>query len=148
MIHDSKGLTVLGALSRGATAPGECSDQRRFLSEPHPGFFAFRLVRDGPWCPAVLYRECPMVHPDVYLHPDLWCSHVDRGGPRMRLQARVIDQPHPVDPIWIHGRFIPFWRWRHMMAVFAWAKVHDPQSPQARPGRPVNPRTVRTSLHT
>lgn len=147
MIHDSNGLTILGALARGAGAPGEHPDQRRFLSHPEPGFFAFRLVKDGPWCPAVIYIPCPMVEPDVFIHHGEWCRDRERFARDYQLRAKVIDRDHAVEPIWIHGRFVPYWRWRHMMAVFAWAKREAPNSPEARPTRPVDPRTVRTALH-
>lgn len=147
MIHNSNGLTIIGALSRGASAPGECPDQRRFMSHPEPGFFAFRMVRDGPWCPAVIIIPCPMVEPDVFLPHNEWCRDRERFARDFEPRAFVIKKPWPVDQVWTHGRFIPHWRWRHMMATFAWAMKHDPQSPQARPNRPVDPRTVRTDLH-
>lgn len=35
------------------------------LIEVHPGFFRMRLVRGGPWVPASIWVQCPMVVPDM-----------------------------------------------------------------------------------
>jgi hypothetical protein len=157
MIHHShNGIRPTGRTG-AAKAPGQCEDQTRYMDVYHPAFFAYRFGKDRPWAPAVIWRPCPFDRPRVYEHvdgrreplsdPETWCREVPGGGPSVQLMAAVVDIPIALDKLWMHGRFIPFWRWRHMMATVAWARKYEPWSPAANPLKRIDIRRVKTMLH-
>lgn len=158
MIHDSGGRRRSFGTTGAAKAPGQYDDQAREMNGITPGFFVFRFGKDRPWAPAVIWRPCPFDRPRVYEHvdgrreplsdPEVWCREMPGGGPCTQLMAAVVDVPIALDKLWLYGRFIPFWRWRHMMATVAWARQYDPQSPEANPLKKIDLRRVKTMLHS
>jgi hypothetical protein len=104
---------------------GELRDQApRDVSTPEQGCFALRLVRKGPWVPALIMRD-----------ERGWWAMID-GQP---------SPPHP-DPayapgvfrIWHGGRRIDESEYRYMMLLRGWATLHMPEHPAANPGKPVD----------
>jgi hypothetical protein len=108
---------------------------------PAPGFFRLKQVRKGPWTPALIWAECPMVIPEPLENtsdPADWCCPTDPWrGPRW-LRATIGDDE--VDPleVWARGQKITaqeyFWR----LALRAWAVAEAPREPEAAPYQPVN----------
>lgn len=94
----------------------------RFSHDPQPGFFKTRLVKGGPWVPALIYRPCP-IDPSTGVH-------VDR---HYHLEARIGERPASVDHVWMTCRPIPRRDWLYMSDLSAWAGLYEPEAPEANP---------------
>jgi hypothetical protein len=130
----------IGQLKRGV----------RILNRPEPAFFVVRLVRKGPFIPALIWRECPFVIPEPLEEfsqpPDYWCRPIDPWRGPVVLRARIGDDEADPYEVWERGRIDPViletgqpaWRvyeWR--MGLREWALTHAPAQPEAQPRQPV-----------
>lgn len=113
------------------------------LSNPQPGYYKTRLVKGGPWVPAVIYRRCPFVLPSDELDgrpaaPDEWFIAMDRPWVTA-LQARVCDWS--VDPFELITRRlepIDLPTYQYLLELRAWALRQDNPPPEATPTQRVN----------
>ena len=99
------------------------------VDRPRPGHFKTRMVKRGPWVPAVIYRPCPMVPPEFDISPDEWCWPMDRCPP---LEAMINGAPADVMRVWLSPA-IDAAEYAHMTAVAAWDAEHQPDGPKANP---------------
>lgn len=96
----------------------------RAIGSPQPGFFQMRLVKGGPWVPAIIYRPCPLeMHPETFQHIDRW----------PHLEAEIDGMPASVDRIWTSGRFISIAEYLYLKDDRAWVRQYAPHLPEARP---------------
>ncbi len=96
----------------------------RIINKPIPGFFKMRLVKGGPWVPALIYRPCPLeLHPETFQWIDRW----------PHLKAEIDGMPVSVDRIWTSGRIIPVAEYLYLTADRAWVRQYAPDLPEARP---------------
>lgn len=102
-------------------APGQ-----RIPETPQCGFYQRRLVKGGVFVPCRIWRE-----------PELDANTGQLTGMELIL-CTVGDWRR--DPLAEWPRLamapIPDIEYRHLMRVHAWAKVHDPKSPEANPRKP------------
>ncbi len=101
----------------------------RAIASPEPGFFKLRLVKGGPWMPAIIYRPCP-----IEWHPET-CQHIDRWP---HLAAEIDGMSVSVDRIWTSGRVIPIAEYLYLKADRAWVREWAPHLPEARPEEAMN----------
>ena len=114
----------------------------RVLNTPEPGFYKGRFFgRDRPLVAAVIYQNCPMVMPDLDIHPEDWCRPLDRSR---RLYALVDGKPFDPVAVW-HSRSeaIDEAEYRYMTDAAAWDRVYDPDAPTANPHQPIDHLAVR-----
>ena len=111
----------------------------RFIAYPEPGFFKLRLVKGGPWVPAVLFLPCPWVPPlgaqEVELGapgPDEWCRPIERSR---QLLALIGNRPGDVDKVWTWGERIGANEYAWRMKLADWATSAG--APEATPRQPV-----------
>ncbi len=102
---------------------------------PGPGCFKLRLVRGGPWLPAVVYMPCPI---DPHFGYPL-----DR--PR-RLIAEVAGRPADPLDVWTMGAPIPLWEYEWMRDDNLYQRAYDPSAPEARPTKRIDPTTMQPIL--
>ncbi len=96
----------------------------RRIDKPEPGHFKMRLVKQGPWVPALIYRPCPLeLEPETFQHIDRW----------PHLKAEIDGMPASVDRIWTSGRDIPVAEYLFLKADRAWVRQYAPHLPEARP---------------
>ena len=100
------------------------------VDRPRPGHFKTRLVKNGPWVPALIYRPCPWVSPEIDIGPDEWCWPMDRYPP---LEALINDRPVSIDQVWPYAQVINADEYDHMTADAAWQREHQPDGPKANP---------------
>lgn len=96
----------------------------RIINKPEPGFFKMRLIKGGPWVPALIYRPCPLeLCPETFQ----WIDRV------YRLEAEIDGMPVDVNRIWTSGRQITAAEYLYMKAHRAWVRQHAQHLPEARP---------------
>lgn len=110
----------------------------RLTGHPAPGFFRVKLVRGGPWVPALIWRPCPMIIPELLADtpaPEDWCLPTDRSRP---LRARVGEREADPGEVWISGIAITpreyYWRFD----LIKWAVESAPHEPEAKPRQAVD----------
>lgn len=112
----------------------------RIAGYPEPGFFKLKLVRGGPWVPALIWRPCPMIIPEPLSiedtpAPEDWCRPTERSRP---LRARVGDRESDPGEVWISGLWITpreyYWR----LKLQKWAVESAPAEPEAKPRQAVD----------
>ncbi len=101
----------------------------RIINRPEPGFFKMRLVKNGPWVPALIYRPCP-----IELNPETFQA-VDRV---YHLEAAIDNMPVNVDRIWLSGRRITAAEYLYLRADRAWVRQYRPDLPEANPMQSVD----------
>jgi hypothetical protein len=108
----------------------------RQLGRPEVGFWRLRLVKGGPLVAACI-RWC-----ETDAEPDEPSN--DMAGTRSPFLAAFInDQPVDMDRVWHYrGEPIDEATYRFMVADAAWAAVHAPADPAARPHERVNIRQL------
>lgn len=100
------------------------------IDRPQPGHFKTRLVKRGPWVPALIYRPCPMVPPEIDIGPEDWCQPMDRYSP---LEAMINGTPASVDRVWLGGPVIDAAEYAYLIADATWEVEHQPDGPKANP---------------
>lgn len=115
-------------------------EQTRDVSKPEPGHFMIRRVKGGPLVPALIYRECPMLHPsepgDFYPDVEEWCRP---ARPEFcRLAASINGKAVSLEQVWTHGRFCTPEEWRYQVTLAEWARKYAPHEPQANPFRAID----------
>ena len=114
----------------------------RNIANPQPGFFRMRMVKGGVYVPARIFLPCPMVVGDwtsCDAHPDDWCMPMDRSR---WLKGEINLRPADLWRVWGFGQPIPIEEFEFMVEVVRWAKVHAPESPEAKPWRPIDLRAL------
>lgn len=112
----------------------------RIIDQPRTGHFKVRLVKRGPWVAAVIYRPCPWIEPPAdgdpnRIHPDDWCTPLDRSRP---LEAAIDGQPADPYRVWTSGRPISAAEFVWMSDVSKWARRYAPAAPEANPRLRIN----------
>lgn len=111
-----EGTLSTAAQARRAQAP-------RDLSKPEIGFYKLRLVKGGPYVPAVIYRPC-----SIEFEPETF-QWIDRFH---RLRAAVSEEPASPAFVWTRGVSIDWEEYQHLLNVKKWAEeAYWP--PEARP---------------
>lgn len=112
--------------------------QIRILGQPEPGYFVVRLVKRGPLVPAIIWRPCPLILPELLSDtpaPEDWCRPTERGRP---LRARIGEEEVSPNVVWERGRRVPEAEYAYRAALGAWAKQHAPAAPEANPAERVD----------
>jgi len=110
----------------------------RILGEPQPGHFKMRLVKRGPWVPALIWRPCPLILPDpleLTPAPEDWCLPTER--PRM-LRARIGTTEADPFEVWTNGQRITAREYHWRLDLARYATDHAPLDPEADPRRRVD----------
>ena len=99
------------------------------VDTPTPGFYAMRLVRNGPLCPVRIWFGPP--------HDPVTGEELDRSH---RYQAELNGKPAEIDRVWpwCTKHQITETEYRYMLDVHTWATEHAPKEPEAQPRQPVN----------
>ncbi len=113
------------------------SRRSRLTNTPRPGYFKLKLVRDGPWVPAVIFYPCPHSTPEEQADPDHWCGEIKD---HTELVAVADGRRVKVDRVWLFAEFCEFKEYRYLMELRGWAKKHSPAEADAR--RPVDIRRM------
>lgn len=112
--------------------------QGRFAGYPEPGYFRLRLVKRGPWVPALIWQPCPMVIPvplELTPAPEDWCRPAERSRP---LRATIgTSEANPFE-VWISGYFITAQEYLYRLDLQKWATRHAPRQPEAKPKQSVD----------
>jgi hypothetical protein len=106
----------------------------RVIGEPEPGYFKLRLVRKGPPVPAIIWRPCPLILPDLIEEtapgPEDWLWATERARP---LRARIgNDEACPFE-VWERGQIIGAREYAVLLARGKWAMRFAPAQPEANP---------------
>jgi hypothetical protein len=110
----------------------------RFIGHPEPGYYRLKLVRRGPWVPAVIWRPCPLVEPILYEmtpDPEDWCRPTERPRP---LRGRIGDREADPFDIWTRARTISAVEYHWRLGLHEWAVDNAPEQPEAQPRRRVD----------
>ncbi len=107
----------------------------RVIDKPQPGYYRVRMVRKGPWVPALIYLPCPCVPVEHDIHPDEWLRPLDRS---CFLAAEIDGADAEVERVWIGGRPIPLTEWQYLTDSAAWDRENAPDSPAANPRHSIN----------
>jgi hypothetical protein len=126
---------ISGGRSQRNRLPALPQRRRRgmFAGYPEPGFFRMKLVRGGPWVPALIWRPCPIVIPqplETTPGPEDWCRPLDRSRP---LLARIGEREADPFDVWTYGRRIGAAEYHWRLALGKWAQTHAPLDPEANP---------------
>lgn len=96
----------------------------RAINRPEPGFIRLKMIRGGPWVPAIIWRPCPLE-----LSPETFQA-VDR---HYHLVAEIDGKPADVDRVWTSGERITIAEYLFLRADRAWVREYAPHLPEARP---------------
>jgi hypothetical protein len=110
----------------------------RYTAFPEPCFMKLKLVRGGPWVPAVIWLPCPFIEPIAYEMtpaPEDWCRPTERSR---RLRARIGDTEANPYEVWERGRRIDAAEYQWRMALRDWAVDHARAQPEANPRQRVD----------
>lgn len=106
----------------------------RRIDRPEPGFFRMRLVRGGPWVPAVTFLPCPID------------PHTGEQLDRARKLMGSVNGEDPsyavADRVWISGRPISEREFLFLLADGQWCRDHAPDLPEANPTKSINLREI------
>ena len=105
-------------------------NEDRRIDRPEPGFFKMKLVKNGPWVPALIFLPCPIHEPYGGTHPDDWGTHRDRSR---QYRAIVAGEEADVLKVWTWGKKIAQSEHDHLVQVMEWAIQHAPHAPEAMP---------------
>lgn len=109
----------------------------RHVAQPRPGYYALRLVKDGPFVAAMI-THAPTLDPETGEPMDrspLWSAFID---------GELVEEPSPdwvaagVGRIWHAGERVSQEDYDYRLALAAWAREHAPNSPEANPFKPVD----------
>lgn len=104
------------------------------VDTPTAGFYAMRLVRNGPLVPVRIWYGPP--------HDPVTGEELDRSH---RYQAELGGKPTDVDRVWPWCAKHPIdeAEYRYMLGVSQWAAEHAPKEPEAQPRQPVDLGTMK-----
>lgn len=117
------------------------------LNNPQPGHYAYRMGRNGPTVPALIYYG-PQLDPETGLHLDrsyVWALTLngdvkDVGyGPNGHFQVDLIER------VWLHGEPITKAKYDHMIALADWEARYgstQPEEPETPPQAKLDPLTA------
>lgn len=96
------------------------------------GFFKLRLVKNGPFIPAIIYRPCP-----IEMFVDAPWNWLDRW-PRLaaKYDSDSFGRPkHDCEPIWVwkHGVEITVSEYRYWMDTRQHIRLYEPDAVDADP---------------
>lgn len=111
----------------------------RVAIAPEPGYFRLKLVRRGPWVPAIIWRPCPLILPDILEAtapgPEQWCCPAERSRP---LRARIGEDEADPFEVWTRGSDIDAREYAMRLARRDWAVRFAPAQPEANPKQPAD----------
>lgn len=99
------------------------------------GWYRMRLVKGGPFVPALIYKPCPFVIPHPDTDPEEWCTETDSNW---RLKAMIGLNPIDVDRVVFGGKRVTREEYLYRMDVRHWAMTHAPEAPEAHPKTPID----------
>lgn len=104
--------------------------QTRDISEPEPGFFKMKLVKNGPKIAARLYLNCP-------IDPEFG-HYMDRSR-HLIAEVDGVEKPglNGIYWVWTSGERITSAEFEYLKDLTAWCRRYDPSDPLANPTRPV-----------
>ena len=105
------------------------------LNNVKAGFYKTRLVKNGPYVPAVIYQSCPVMPCNDDVATSEWFSPLERSRP---LQALVDGQADDVEKLWVFGEPIEQLEYDFMMKNAEWCRKYAPKDPIAQPYRSMN----------
>lgn len=108
----------------------------RIIDQEQPGFYQLRLVKNGAYVAARIFRECHCTvngGADCAAHD--WCESCDRFPP---LRAEIDGEDAEPQRVWISGRPIPEAEYRFLIADAAHCRAHLPSDPKANPRKAVD----------
>lgn len=102
-----------------------------------PGFFRLRVVKDGPYVPAVIYRPCPIEMPAN----GPWQA-VDRFYPLRAYYGITLlgnlDKPVPPFRIWERGEEVTYNEYKDWCATRQHIERYEPDAIDANPLKAVD----------
>lgn len=101
------------------------SEAPRRVDQPEPGLFKMRLVARGPFVAAEIHRQ----------DDGRWCATINGAVAEAHLDPA---QAEGVFRVWHYGHRIDASEHAFLVERAAWARIHDPDSPEANPERPIN----------
>lgn len=105
----------------------------RQINRPEPGFFKLKLVRGGPWVPAIIWRACPIeFEPETFQAVDR-CYH---------LQAEINGKQADVMRVWTARERITMAEYLYLTDDRAWVTQYAPHLPEANPLVPIDFNTL------
>jgi hypothetical protein len=128
----------------GRIAAEAIREQRMAVEAIRPAHLLLRLVKGGPWVPAIIYQPCPFIEPEPlspYPPPRDWCQPLDRSPNPLRARigdGPVIEDQTEIDRLWAQSRFCSANEYRYRLRLREWAVRNAPRSPEAQPGQAVD----------
>lgn len=107
----------------------------RVINQPQPGYFKMRLVRKGPFVPAIIYMPCPCVPQGFAIAPCQWLEPTERSR---FLIAEIDGGDAEVERVWIGGHPIDLPEWQYLTDAAAWDRDNAPYAPATNPRRSIN----------
>ena len=108
--------------------------EQRDISAPREGFWLVRLRKDGPLVPATITRHQTLFDP---AHPTVLMERSPH------LSARIGFDYVPISDVWERrGTVITKAEYDYQMRLAAWARVHAPSDPRAKPRAPIDHMTA------
>lgn len=111
----------------------------RDIARPEPGMFKLRLVKGGPWVPALIKRAVardPLTGEKLDRSP-LWSTYIN---------GRLLADPSPdpgrarVDDVWLSGRPISVAEYKFLRRQLMFDRYFAPAA--ADPRRPIDVRAI------
>jgi len=106
----------------------------RQMDVPQPGFFRLRLVRGGPWIPALIYAPCPFDEDGWPVDP----YRAPVGAQRWSLRALIGGRDDDPLRVWQYGQRCTAREYHKMVAAKTRAETYAPHEPEANPWHPID----------
>jgi hypothetical protein len=106
------------------------------IVQPQPGHYRLRLVKRGPWVPALLYVPCPMCPLGTPLDRPRWLAAWIDGRTLSWEPGRDIWSP--VDRVFLFGEQIGRDDWELLVDQTAYDRKYRPHSPAATPRKRID----------
>ena len=106
---------------------------------PRPGYFKTKLVRNGPWLGARVFKTlctCTINGGDESLEHD-WNLLCDRY-PNPTLSAELDGKPAQFYRVWTTGTEIDETEFNYLTGISKWDRQNDAFSPYVTPHQPIN----------
>ena len=115
-------------------------NQSREMERPRLGYFKARLVKNGPWMPARIERDCSCTvngTDDSVTHE--WQETCDRY---QHMRGQIDGHMVSVDRVWLYGEEITQAEHDYLVSSNEWDRENDATSPAARPREAIDLNTI------
>lgn len=112
---------------------------RNPLDSPKPGYFKTRLVRNGPWIGAKIFKtpcQCTINGGDEN-EKHIWNESCDRY-PHPELSAEIDGRPANMTRVWEFSTEVDEKEFNYLTSSARWDRQNDPDSPYVTPDKAID----------